>query len=169
MTPAIRLQPDAVRGWSRQRGLVLPVEEGPLSARLPAEITVDGLALARKHEFHVTLLDRTEAGWARQAIDDGTLRALLAREDWTARPQGPAWLIRDQRRGDGWRFSVVQLLDLPAHATFRRAIAEACGQPLPAMPPHITLYVAGDRNGIGLGSHERFLALRVCQVSYGVR
>lgn len=159
--PIIHLRPERVPGWSQRGGLVVPVDEDALLAASPPTITVDGLVLARKHEFHVTLLDRTEAGWAKSCIDDAALRALLADHDWRARPQGPAWLIRDQRRGGGWRFSVVQLLDLPAHARFRAAIAQACSHALSAMPAHVTLYVAGDPAGIGLGSQARFAQCRV--------
>lgn len=167
MTPVIRLCPQALGGWTRQRGLVMPVAEHALRAALPAEITVDGLMLTRKHEFHLTLLDRSEATRAAATISDQQLLGLISGLAWEAQALGLPWLIRDERRGGGWRHSVVQLVDLPALARFRSAIASACAHPLPAMPAHVTLYVAGDPAGIGLGSHARFEALRQRQLVIG--
>jgi hypothetical protein len=167
MTLVIQLCPQAIGGWSRQRGLVMPVAEHPLRAALPVETCVDGLTLTRKHEFHLTLLDRSEAQRAAASISDQPLLDLIHGLDWEAQPDGLPWLIRDQRRDGGWRYSVIQLVELPALARFRNAIAAACAHSLPAMPAHITLYVAGDPAGIGLGSHTRFEALRQRQVHIG--
>jgi hypothetical protein len=167
MTFVIPLCPQAIGGWSRQRGLVMPVAACALRAALPAEIRVDGLTLTRKHEFHLTLLDRSEAQRAAASISDQQLLDLIHGLDWEAQPDGLPWLIRDQRRGGGWRYSVIQLVELPALARFRDAIAAACLHDLPAMPAHVTLYVAGDPVGIGLGSHARFEALRQRQLQIG--
>ena len=161
MKDIIRLRPGRVRGFSRQRGLVMPVDEEPLRDALAPDIVIDGLKLTRKHEFHVTLLDRKEAALVAEFIDDDALRARLLREDWTARASGSPWLIRDTRRDGSWRHSIVQLLELPALAAFRRGLAEPGALDLPEMPPHITLYVAGDPKGIGLGSQTRFETLRM--------
>ena len=150
-------------GFSARGSLLLPLPAEAFAA-LPASIEVDGIALARKSEFHLTLLDRAlgarmHAPKAGDAPAAG-LPALFAAQDWRWRASGERWLLLEAKDGKP-AHSVVELLDMPAFARFRALAGERLGEALPATPAHVTLYVAGDPIGIGIESNASFERLRL--------
>jgi hypothetical protein len=148
-------------GFSARGSLLLPL---PVEAfeTLPPSVDVDGLALERKSEFHVTLLDR--ALGARVQVAATRLPALFSGLDWRWRATGERWLLQEaQPQGCG--YSVVALLEMPAFADFRRGVGALLGEALPPAPAHVTLFVAGDPIGIGLASDAEFERLRLRRLS----
>jgi hypothetical protein len=135
--------------------LLLPLARTAFD-ELPASLRVDALRLARKTEFHVTLLDRDLVARAQMASLPAAFEAL----DWSWRATGQRWLRREAK-ADGPAHSVVELIDMPAFARFRALVGAGLGETLPEAPAHVTLYVAGDPIGIGLRSQQEFARLRV--------
>jgi hypothetical protein len=147
-------------GFSARGSLLLPLEDAAF-ADLVERMHVDGVGLQRKGEFHVTLLDRALGA---RAGDSGAaaarLPALFSGLDWRWRATGERWLLREVQPA-GCRYSVVELLEMPAFAAFRRGVGDLLGEALPAAPAHVTLYVAGDPLGVGLASQAQFERLRL--------
>jgi hypothetical protein len=149
------------------RALVLPLPDAAFSA-LPAHYVVEGLTLARKREFHLTLLSTATtralaaalaalpraaaAGWRRDAF---------AAADWRWRLTGERWLVGRRGGGKPAAHSVIACVEQPAQAAFRAAVAALLGTALPAPFPHVTLFTHGDRGGIGLPDRATFEARRI--------
>ena len=149
-------------GFRPDGGLLLPLPTAQWSARLPPALAWSGPTLRRKHEFHATLLNRACGSAARQALGDEGVRRLFQAQDWTLRRTGDARLLH--KPGKPPAHSLIEILDLPALAAFRNALADATGQELPPVPPHVTLYTAGKPEGIGLPDNatlERFQIARL--------
>ena len=150
-------------GFSARGSLLLPLPAAAFAA-LPASIEVDGIALARKPEFHLTLLDRALGARMHAPKCGGAaaarLPALFAALDWHWRLGGERWLLLEARP-EGPVHSVIELVDVPAFARFRAAAGALLGETLPVAPAHVTLYVAGDPVGIGIDSNAAFARLRL--------
>lgn len=145
-----------VSAWSGVRedgGLLLPLPAGDLLTRLPEVIDLPECRLERKSEAHVTALNRE---WGARLVSSLGLAAIeqaFLAEDWTLARTGNARLLRktkDTTSGplDSW--SLIEELKMPAMASFRGRLSEALAIELPAVLPHVTLYVSGDLAGIGL-------------------
>ena len=143
-------------GWTRQHTLLLPVppEEWPPPE---APVTVDGLTLHPKRELHITLVGNQLGTALRIAAQSGdverdAVRAAFEREDWRWSRTGRRTLLRaaPKRRGGPERHALVEHVDLPAMARFHATLGDLLGRDLPVPPPHVTLYVAGTDQGIGL-------------------
>jgi hypothetical protein len=152
--------PAAWPGWSDAGSLVIPV---PLSAWRPPEsaITVDGGAFAPKHELHVTVIGKTLGAAVRARIDGPELRDAFGSQRWRLRRSG--WRVRLRKAGDDGDFkeSIVEPVALPAMARVHAWLGERLGCTLPVPPPHVTLYVRGDPEGIGVPDAESCRRLRV--------
>ena len=153
-------------GFSARGSLVLPLPSQAF-AGLPAQFEAEGLRLERKREFHVTLLDRA-AGARVHAPRPGGIVAqglpdFFARLDWRWRASGERWLLLESKPGST-SHSLVELLDMPAYASFRAEVGARLGEALPEAPAHVTLYVAGDPVGIGVPSQAAFERLRLRRV-----
>ena len=150
-------------GFTARGSLLLPLPEAATLAPAPS-LELEGLSLARKLEFHVTLLDRALGARLHAPAPGGApsarLPALFAALDWRWRATGERWLLVEARP-EGASHSVVHLLDMPALAQFRAQAGELLGEALSATPAHVTLYVAGDPIGIGIASHADFERLRL--------
>ena len=149
-------------GFNARGSLLLPLPMEAFADLAPV-LDVDGLSLSRKHEFHVTLLDRRTAARMRAqeaGVVAPSMMELFALQDWRWRRRGERWLLREDKP-DGTAHSVVELLELPALNRFRHDVGWAHGEKLPDAPPHVTLYVAGDPIGIGLESYAAFEKNRV--------
>lgn len=152
------------------RALLLPIGTAAF-AGLPDTRVVDGMALARKREFHLTLLPT-----AMTAALATALRALpvavaarwrrerFAALDWRWRLTGEQWLVGRRGAGKPEARSIVACVEQPAQAAFRESVASLLGTALPAPFPHVTLYVHGDPVGIGLPDPDTFLARRIRQL-----
>lgn len=152
--------------FNSRGSLLLPLPELAFS-ELPPALAFDGLEFERKHEFHVTLLDR-ETGRRMRAqevrgVVRPTARELFEGEDWAWHPTGKKWLLREEQE-HGPVHSIIELLDLPGLVRFRHNLGWAHGERLPEVPAHVTLYVAGNPIGIGLASKAEFQRLRLRQL-----
>jgi hypothetical protein len=154
--------------------LLLPV---PAAAWAPPSDPLrlrEGIELAPKPELHVTLVGTRLAGELRrvlgEAVRDAALDAATAQLDWRLWRSGRLLLLRKRDR-DGargrmrLRHALVEPVDLPAMTPLHRALGRLLGRQLPLPPPHVTLYVAGDRRGIGLPSRSMLRACRLREVA----
>jgi hypothetical protein len=150
-------------GFTSRGSLLLPLPGAAALAKAPS-LELEGLSLARKIEFHVTLLDRALGARVHAPKPGGApaakLPALFAGLDWGWRAGSERWLLLEAKPG-GSNHSVVQLLEMPALAAFRAGVGELLGERLPDAPAHVTLYVAGDPIGIGIASTADFERLRL--------
>jgi hypothetical protein len=150
-------------GFTARGSLLLPLPAAAELAKAPL-LEFEGLSLARKIEFHVTLLDRALGARVHAPKAGGApaekLPALFAGLDWAWRAGSERWLLLEARP-EGARHSIVQLLEMPALARFRAGVGELLGEALPQAPAHVTLYVAGDPTGIGIASTADFERLRL--------
>lgn len=146
-------------GWTRQHTLLLPVS--PEAWPPPdAPVTVDNLTLHPKRELHVTLVGTRlgrELLAAAQAgrIDRDAVREAFEREDWRWARTGRTTLLHAPPR-----HALIEHVDLPAMTRFHAALGRLLGRELPVPPPHVTLYVAGTGQGIGLPDPEALARYR---------
>lgn len=147
--------------------LVLPL--GPECWAPPAHgVTLDGIRLEPKDELHVTLVGgrlgaelRCTLGAERAARE---VESAFARFDWSFSRTGRRLLLRRRFRDGGRQalaHSVIECIELPAMAPFHRVLGQRLGRELPVPPAHVTLYVAGRPQGIGVPDRRR---LRACTV-----
>lgn len=150
-------------GFNARGTLLLPLPTAAF-AELAPSLELDGLVLTRKREFHVTLLDRALAArmLAPTAASSAAARlpALFALQDWRWQRGGERWLLRESKDGV-LAHSLIELIQMPALAKFRHAVAGLLGEPLPPTPAHVSLYTAGCELGIGLASEAEFERLRL--------
>lgn len=143
-------------GWTDAGTLLLPVDARAWPPP-STPIELDGLVLRPKRELHVTLVGTAlgkrlaEAGRT-GALAGDAVRSAFESLDWSWRPTGTGALLRaePERAGAPPRHAVIAHLDLPAMARFHARLGDRLGTVLPVPPPHVTLYVAGSRRGIGL-------------------
>jgi hypothetical protein len=147
-------------GWGDQHTLVLPIDprDWPPPSR-PLE--VDACTFAPKHELHVTVVGKVLGARIRAAIgdgriDDNALRQALATQCWRLRRSG--WRLRLRKEAVE---SVIEPVALPAMARMHAWLGRALGESLPVPPPHVTLYVRGDAEGIGVPDCGTLARLRV--------
>lgn len=151
--------------------LILPV--APTRWPPPAGgVTVDGIDLQPKEELHITLvggkLGRELVSVFGKARARERVAAAFDARHWEFERTGRYLLLR-KAAGDGKGarpvHSIIEMVDLPAMASFQRSLGEALGRELPMPPAHVTLYVAGRRRGIGVSSEVELRALRVRDVA----
>ncbi len=160
-----------------EHSLILPIDPArwPPSA---APLTVDGIVFTPKTELHVTLVGSALARELRATFDAGWLDAAVAAafgaQDWRFTRTGRRWRLRkpygedSEARTDGasrLAHSIIERLELPAMAPFHRGLGRLLGRQLPVPPPHVTLYVAGREQGIGVSSPARLRAFTVREVT----
>jgi len=144
--------------FGRRRTLVLPLS-GDWLQGLPERLVIDGIALARKPEVHLTLLDREASAKVLAAPGaEAVRRVFLDAGDWTVRPLPGLRLLRRQRPGD-LRHSLVRDAACPSLDRFRDGLG------LEPVPAHVTLYTAGDATGIGLPDAASLARLTLRRVS----
>lgn len=147
-------------GYSARGTLVLPLPPCWLDG-LPPLLEIDGVALGRKSEAHLTVLDREAANRVRKACGEDEVRALFLAQDWALAATGERWLLRKPLAAGKVAHSVVAIVRAPGLAAFRKALQVHCGVALPPALPHVTQYVAGKPTGIGVPHVAAFEALRV--------
>ena len=150
-------------GFGARGSLALPLPAAQFRG-LERRLRVEGMDLALKDEFHVTLLDKELGARAQQPAPGGTLAArlpsLFAALDWRWRRSGARWLLFEAKDGVE-AHTVIELLEMPALNDFRRDFGRLLGEPVPATPAHVTLYMHNTAIGIGLSSQAEFERLRL--------
>jgi hypothetical protein len=147
-------------GWSAANTLVIAID--PRAWAPPSQpVEHDGREFAPKHELHVTVVGKTLGAQARAAIaagdlDEPTLRRAFTAQRWRLRRSG--WRVH--LRKDETVESIVEPVALPAMARFHAWLGRALGRSLPVPPPHVTLYVRGDAEGIGVPDAATLARLR---------
>jgi len=142
--------PSAWPGWGAAGTLVIGIDPRDWAPPLhPLER--DGRAFAPKHELHVTVVGKALGAQARAAIaagdlDEAALRRAFTAQRWRLRRSGR----RVHLRKDDAVESIIEPVALPAMARFHAWLGRALGRALPVPPPHVTLYVRGDAEGIGV-------------------
>ena len=131
--------------------LAIPPQAWPPPAR---GLRLDGIDFSPKPELHATIVGRTLGARLRAAAADepgvaAGVDAACAACDWSWARRRDWWLLR--KTADGARkASIVERITLPAMAPFHARLGQLLGCPLPVPPPHVTLWVAGDAEGIGV-------------------
>lgn len=153
--------------------LVLPVAAS-VWAPPPSGLTLDGVRLEPKDELHVTLVGGRLGAELRRTL--GAQRAgrkvdaVFRRFDWSFSRTGRCLLLRKPFRDGGRQrlaHSVIECIELPAMASFHHALGRLLGRELPVPPPHVTLYVAGRDQGIGVPDGRRLRAWTVRMLAPG--
>jgi len=155
--------------WTGAGTLLLPVD--PAHWPPPAQgVELDGLHFAPKGELHLTLVGRALGESLRNALADGRVAAseleyAIGAQDWQFR-RGGGFLRLQKRTGDGAvAGSIIERVALPAMAKLHARLGELVGRELPVPPPHVTLYVAGRAEGIGVASEAELRELVVREVA----
>ena len=164
MSDAAIALPAAWPGWSAAGALVLALD--PAAWAPPATpLQVDGREFAPKHELHVTVVGKGLGAEVQAALDAGRVDADGLRAAFTGQP----WRLRRSH----WRVhlrkpapeqhveSVIEPIALPAMARLHAWLGRALGRELPVPPPHVTLYVRGDAEGIGVPDEATLERYRV--------
>jgi hypothetical protein len=140
-------------GLSPAGALVIPLHPDWLAAPFGDVFETDGLRLVRKSEFHVTVLNRAMAATALSACGEAGIRNLYRALNWAPRRTGRYALLHERKDAqpqpiECW--SLIEHLDLPAMLHFRTELANLLGPAFADPVPHVTHFVLGDPNGIGL-------------------
>lgn len=137
-----------------------------------APVVIDGITLQPKTELHVTLVGSRLGEELLRTVPSERLHATVARvldaHGATPRRTGRLQLLRravDEGGQRGIAHSVIEHIHLPAMAPLQAELGRLLGRQLPVPPPHVTLYTAGDRRGIGVSSPRRLRARAVRDVA----
>jgi hypothetical protein len=151
--------------------LVLPIEPARW-APPDMPVTIDGLTLEPKPELHVTLIGGALGQALRASFEadwlDAALEAAFNAHDWRFARSHRQWLLRRPYLDKGRArvaHSIIEPVEMPAMAPFHRELGRWLGRELPVPPPHVTLYVAGRKKGIGVASHARLRTFTVRDVT----
>ena len=133
-------------------------------------LELDGVRFAPKDELHVTLVGRVLGESLRNAVAEGRVAAsevenAIAAQDWEFRRGGGFLRIQKRARGGDVIGSVIERVAMPAMAGLHARLGELVGRELPVPPPHVTLYVAGRAEGIGVASEAELRELVVREVA----
>lgn len=145
-------------GFEAGQAMVLPLQARLMDTPFGERCQIDGVRLARKAEFHLTLLDR-EMARAAAGYGEQQLRALYESMHWAPRRTGRYALLHRSKHGSNGTiecWSLIEHLRLPAMYSFRTELARALGPGFDDPVPHVTHFVHGDPNGIGV-PHVRAL------------
>ena len=140
-------------GWTAEDTLILPLEDTPPTQA----VVIDGRRYEPKGELHVTLVGSTLGRELRDTLGsrlDAATRPAFEALDWSVARSGRGAVLAAtgalDAGGRGAVGSVVEFVDVPALAHFRRWLGELLGRQLPVPPAHVTLYTAGRARGIGI-------------------
>jgi hypothetical protein len=128
----------------------------------PQAVEYNGQTFEPKDELHITILSQGAAEAAVRYIKsspeaEDTLRRLIERTDWSYRKLGRYFHVRREPGVE----SIIELVEVPALPGFFEQLSFLTGQELALPPAHVTLYVVGDKKGIGIPDQEAFQRLVV--------
>lgn len=153
-------------GFSPERPFVLPLQAGRMATPFGEACEIEGVLLVRKPEFHVTVLSQ-DLSRTVAVLGTARLRALYESRPWTPRRTGRYALLHDAKPALGGtleRWSLIEHLELPAMDHFRGELARMLGPALADPVPHVTHFVRGDPNGIGVPNTRALQALQPREV-----
>jgi hypothetical protein len=154
-------------GFASERAFVLPLPPARMGTPFGDACGIDGVRLRRKSEFHVTVLSQAMSRAAAAGIGEARLRALYESMTWAPCRTGRYALLHKAKPLDAGTldcWSLIEHLDLPAMHAFRAELARLLGQAFAEPVPHVTHYVRGDSNGIGVPDRRALEALLVRDV-----
>lgn len=151
-------------GFTPEGNLVVPVaeREPPLPARA---LVLDGTRFEPQQALHVTVVGRAlgarvAGAIARGDFDERALADAFEALDWS-HDDTDAWIWLRKSKPGGVADSLVELVDLPALAAFHFALGRRLGARLPVPPAHVTRWVRGDPEGIGVPDEAALRELTV--------
>jgi hypothetical protein len=155
-------------GFDPERAFVLPLEDRYMATPFGDRCEIAGVRLLRKTEFHVTVLNGSMSRAAAAGYGKRRLRALYASLAWIPLRSGRYELLHATRQQDEGGtlecWSLIEHLQLPAMLAFRARLALALGPAFADPVPHVTHYVHGDPNGIGVPDRRALDKLQVRQI-----
>lgn len=135
-------------------------------------LTVNGIPLQPKCEFHLTLANSALVAEVARAVPGDALAWLQAQ--WEAGDTrilgtGQYTLLhkrpdRAPHRDGSW--SLVETVIVPGQEAFLRRVERQLGRQLPRPPAHVTTHVAGRPQGIGLARPallRRYIRAAICR------
>ena len=145
---AMRIDPGSAPGWTAAGTLLLPI--AATAWPLPATpLSLDGIAFIPKRELHVTVVGRALGAELHEAgLRDAVVSACTPL-DWRFVRCGH-WLRLQARAGGRRRHSIIERIELPALGILYATLGALLGRQPPVPPAHVTLYTAGDEQGIGV-------------------
>ncbi|MCX7514710.1 hypothetical protein [Frateuria sp. STR12] len=155
-------------GFSPERSFVLPLPAVLMGTPFGDHCQIDGVRLQRKPEFHVTVLSRDMSRAAAAGYGTHRLRALYESLTWMPRRTGRYVLLHTVKHdGTGTLgcWSLIEHLHLPAMVAFRAELARTLGAAFADPVPHVTHFVRGDPNGIGVPDVRALAVLQVREVT----
>lgn len=139
-------------GFGLAGTVVIPVDSATW-APPAAAIALAGVAFAPKRELHVTVIGTALGARLKAALRETDVAALFAPLDWTFRRTHRVLHVRRDVDGAVAQ-TLIERIEQPAMAAFHDALSQRLGAPLPVPPPHVTLYVHGTAEGIGIPDEE---------------
>lgn len=159
--------PIAWPGFSDTRAFVLPLRSDCMATPFGALCQLEGIRLRRKSELHVTVLNADMARAAAAGCGEARLRELYESLEWTPVRTGRYALLHQSKptaQGPLECWSLIEHLRLPAMLAFRASLARLLGGIFEDPVPHVTHYVHGDPNGIGVPHRRALAALLVREI-----
>jgi hypothetical protein len=144
--------------------LLLPLDPVAMQPPSASRVRLGGHWLRRKDEFHVTVLTRALGPQLRALLDEPALQMTLASLDWRVERLHQYDLLnklKPSANGAVACYSVIEHVHVPGMAALYAAIAERVPDFPACPPPHVTHYVLGDANGIGVPDAASLQAFRV--------
>lgn len=137
-----------------------------------AGVELDGIAFTPKSELHITVIGNRLGRELREVFAAPWLAAAVGAafdaQDWRFTRGGRQLVLRKsfiEDRRLRLAHSIIELVELPAMAPFHSELGRRLGRQLPLPPPHVTLYVAGRAEGIGVSSAPRLRAFTVRELA----
>ena len=146
---------------------MLPLRAELMASPLTVPLEIDGVRLQRTSEFHVTVLSRDMARAAAAGCGETRLRELYEALSWAPQRTGRYTLLHEDKRTDTGMlvcWSLIEHLHFPAMLAFREELVRALGRAFAYPVPHVTHFVRGDPNGIGVPDARALDARRVREV-----
>lgn len=156
--------PVALPQFSATGALLLRLDPATMRPPSALRVRLDGRWLRRKREFHVTVLGRALGPRLRALFDEPALQITLAGLDWRVQRERRYDLLgkmKPSAHGAVACYSVIEHVRVPGMAALYALLASQVPDSPPCPPPHVTHYVLGDRNGIGVPDREALTAHRI--------
>ncbi|MGN6512021.1 MAG: hypothetical protein ACTHKZ_00375 [Lysobacteraceae bacterium] len=154
----------ALPAFAATGALLLPLAAEAMAPPSAPRVRIGGHWLRRKDEFHVTVLGRALGPRLRALFDEPALQVMLAALDWRVRRLHAydfLGKLKPAPSGAVPCYSVIEHVHVPGMADLYAALAERAPGFPPCPPPHVTHYVLGDANGIGVPDEGALAACRI--------